>query len=189
MIFFVCFHMGFTKLGNLLKTRSSLVLKVPNKPTTLSHAEFTQHLKVLHSSHSTSPQIVTGRWNLGNLGQHHSVDLRLHMGWKTLAHHAGRPCCRPCRTPATFSIYWGLSRWWLSAPWGSWWWWWRTWRAGWCQDQAPEGNYTSRENYVKAKVPECGILASKTSDQVERHQVQEQQPGAVPHLQHLESFT
>ena len=102
---------------------------------------------------------------------------------------AGRPCCRPCKTPATFSIYWGLSRWWLSAPWGSWWWWWRTWRAGWCQDQAPEGNYTSRENYVKAKVPECGILASKTSDQVERHQAQEQQPGAVPHLQHLESFT
>ena len=89
MIFFVCFHMGFTKLGNLLKTRSSLVLKVPNKPTTLLHAEFTQHLKVLHSSHSTSPQIVTGRWNLGNLGPHHSVDLRLHMGWKTLAHHAG----------------------------------------------------------------------------------------------------
>ena len=33
MIFFVCFHMGFTKLGNLLKTRSSLVWKVPNKST------------------------------------------------------------------------------------------------------------------------------------------------------------
>ena len=35
---------------------------------------------------SSSPQIVTGRWNLGNLGPTHSVDLRLHMGWKTLRH-------------------------------------------------------------------------------------------------------
>ena len=78
---------------------------------------------------------MTGRWNLG---PHHSVDMRLHMDWKTLAHHAGKPCCRPCKTPATFSIYWGLSRWW-SAPWGSWWLW-GTWQAGWCQDQAPEGN-------------------------------------------------
>ena len=44
-------------------------------------------------------------------------------------------------------------------------------------------NCTSRENYVKVKVPECCILSSKFSDQVERHQAQEQQPGAEPHLQ------
>ena len=43
LIFFVCFHAGFTELWNLLKTRSSLVWKVPNKPT---HC-------CMQSSHST----------------------------------------------------------------------------------------------------------------------------------------
>jgi hypothetical protein len=43
-----------------------------------------------------------------------------------------------------------------------------------------------RENYVKEQVPEGVVLASKTSDKVERRQPQEQQPGAVPHLlQHV----
>ena len=42
-----------------------------------------------------------------------------------------------------------------------------------------------RENYVKEQVPEGVVLASKTSDKVERRQPKEQQPGAVPHLQHI----
>ena len=44
-----------------------------------------------------------------------------------------------------------------------------------------------RENYVKEQVPEGVVLASKTSDKVERRQPQpqEQQPGAVPHLQQV----
>ena len=41
------------------------------------------------------------------------------------------------------------------------------------------------ENCVKEQVPEGVVLASKTSDKVERRQPQEQQPGAVPHLQHI----
>ena len=44
-----------------------------------------------------------------------------------------------------------------------------------------------RENYVKEQVPEGVVLASKTSDKVERRQPQEQQPGAVPHLQHKDA--
>ena len=46
-----------------------------------------------------------------------------------------------------------------------------------------------RENYVKEQVPEGVVLASKTSDKVERRQPQEQQPGAVPHLQHVDKDT
>ena len=42
-----------------------------------------------------------------------------------------------------------------------------------------------RENYVNEQVPEGVVLASKTSDKVERRQPQEQQPGTVPHLQHI----
>ena len=42
-----------------------------------------------------------------------------------------------------------------------------------------------RENYVKEQVPEGVVLASKTSDKVERRQPQKQQPVAVPHLQHV----
>ena len=38
---------------------------------------------------------------------------------------------------------------------------------------------------MKEQVPEGVVLASKTSDKVERRQPQEQQPGAVPHLQHI----
>ena len=44
-----------------------------------------------------------------------------------------------------------------------------------------------RENYVKEQVPEGVVLASKTGDKVEGRQPQEQQPGAVPHLQQVES--
>ena len=46
-----------------------------------------------------------------------------------------------------------------------------------------------RENYVKEQVPEGVVLASKTSDKVERRQPQEQQPGAIPHLQHVDKDT
>ena len=42
-----------------------------------------------------------------------------------------------------------------------------------------------RENFVKEQVPEGVVLASKNSDKVERRQPQEQQPGAVPRLQHI----
>ena len=45
------------------------------------------------------------------------------------------------------------------------------------------------ENCVKEQVPEGVVLASKTSDKVERRQPQEQQPGAVPHLQHVDKDT
>ena len=38
---------------------------------------------------------------------------------------------------------------------------------------------------MKEQVPEGVVLASKTSDKVERRQPQKQQPGAVPHLQHV----
>ena len=46
-----------------------------------------------------------------------------------------------------------------------------------------------RENYVKEQVPEGVVLASKPSDKVERRQPQEQQPGAIPHLQHVDKDT
>ena len=46
---------------------------------------------------------------------------------------------------------------------------------------------TPRKNYVKE--PEGVVLASKTSDKVERRQPQEQQPGAIPHLQHVDKDT
>ena len=42
---------------------------------------------------------------------------------------------------------------------------------------------TPRKNYVKE--PEGVVLASETSDKVGRRQPQKQQPGAVPHLQHV----
>ena len=45
------------------------------------------------------------------------------------------------------------------------------------------------ENYVKEQEPEGIVLASKTNDKVERRQPQEQQPGAVPHLQHVDKDT
>ena len=47
-------------------------------------------------------------------------------------------------------------------------------------------NCTSWENYVKYL--NVASLASMTGDQIERNQAQEQQPGAVPHLQQVESF-
>ena len=46
---------------------------------------------------------------------------------------------------------------------------------------------TSREIDLKEQVPEGVVLASKTGDKVEGRQPQEQQPGAVPHLQQVES--
>ena len=46
---------------------------------------------------------------------------------------------------------------------------------------------TPRKNYVKE--PEGVVLASETSDKVERRQPQEQQPGAIPHLQHVDKDT
>ena len=42
---------------------------------------------------------------------------------------------------------------------------------------------------MKEQVPEGVVLASKTSDKVERRQPQEQQPGAIPHLQHVDKDT
>ena len=42
---------------------------------------------------------------------------------------------------------------------------------------------TPRKNYVKE--PEGVVLASETSDKVERRHPQKQQPGAVPYLQHV----
>ena len=83
MIFVFCFHKGFTELGNLLETRSSLLEGSQYCPLLAA-------CRVHTAPESSSPQIVTGRWNLGNLGPHHSVDLRLRMGWnlgcKTLTH-------------------------------------------------------------------------------------------------------
>ena len=46
----------------------------------------------------------------------------------------------------------------------------------------------SRSNDAKEEAPEGVVLASKTGDKVEGRQPQEQQPGAVPHLQQVESF-
>ena len=46
-----------------------------------------------------------------------------------------------------------------------------------------------RENYVNEQEPEGVVLASNTSDKVERRQPEEQQPGAVPHLQHVNKDT
>ena len=45
-----------------------------------------------------------------------------------------------------------------------------------------------RGNDVKGEAPEGVVLASKTGDKIEGCQPQEQQPGAVPHLQQVESF-
>ena len=45
----------------------------------------------------------------------------------------------------------------------------------------------TKENDEKEGVPEGVVLASKTGDKVEGCQPQEQQPGAVPHLQQVES--
>ena len=42
---------------------------------------------------------------------------------------------------------------------------------------------------MKEQVPEGVVLASNTSDKVERRQPEEQQPGAVPHLQHVDKDT
>ena len=41
----------------------------------------------------------------------------------------------------------------------------------------------TKENDEEEDVPEGVVLASKTSDEVQRGQPQEQQPGAVTHLQ------
>ena len=43
----------------------------------------------------------------------------------------------------------------------------------------------TKENDEEEDVPEGVVLASKTSDEVQRGEPQEQQPGAVPHLQHV----
>ena len=95
---FVYFHLGFTALGNLLRTRSSLVWKAYSLP----QAELTQHLlKVLH-----------WRRNSGNLW----LVCITNQVWtwcctwarrRRRKRRAGRPCCHRCTTPAAFLVFGG----------------------------------------------------------------------------------
>ena len=94
---FVYFYSGYTGLGDLLKTRSSVVWLAPLAHS-LPHGEFTQHLLSESFTYGESRQLC---WRQG---ERNSVCGFTWAGRRRRTHQARRPCCRRCTTPAAFSI-------------------------------------------------------------------------------------